>query len=352
MAFADQSLLTAQLRDTSNPSAIAPITPPITPCSDPLILPPLKPDQPDNPRASPGAHQIDMAAVQGATPFQVHLLSLLSNLNQEPSPSYPFPHGSEQHAWLSPFVGEKTPAEAAIERGLLALTGRLGSSAAGGQGTVGDGPGSKEDPKPRGTNLLTPEWTPPVGDADIDHPPCPTCTRGYTSASSSYTTDSPSGAFPSAGSHPLSMSLSTPATQLSSYRSMNPNMSLMPHSILTTPSGASVLTGGPGAASWGTSRIGESGMTAEKELELLKAQVQDIARVCKVSLLSCIPYNGLMNGSGRRYWRLDAKDHCSRRGSGYDRIEGYHQLHGRPTQDLCSRGRAGITRSRNTGVSP
>jgi osomolarity two-component system sensor histidine kinase NIK1 len=28
---------------------------------------------------------------------------------------------------------------------------------------------------------------------------------------------------------------------------------------------------------------GDTGMSAEKELELLKAQVQDIARVCKVS---------------------------------------------------------------------
>jgi osomolarity two-component system sensor histidine kinase NIK1 len=55
--------------------------------------------------------------------------------------------------------------------------------------------------------------------------------------------------------------------------------------ILTTSNGASVLTGGPHAAGWGPrGSVGETGMTAEKELELLKAQVQDIARVCKVSI--------------------------------------------------------------------
>jgi len=83
------------------------------------------------------------------------------------------------------------------------------------------------------------------------------------------------------------MSLSTPPGGIRSSGEIVNLGSNQVRSILTTTSGASVLTGGPSAAHWGIKRgvggaSGESGMSAEKELELLKAQVQDIARVCKV----------------------------------------------------------------------
>jgi osomolarity two-component system sensor histidine kinase NIK1 len=191
-----------------------------------------------------------------ASPFEQHILSVLAACSEQASPSYPFP----DQPTLTPFTGTKTPVQEAIENAIISLGQRTWTA-------------ERHPPNVHSqhvTNMPTPAWTPPV--ADNTPAMCSTCTRPLDSAFQ--TTFS---------SHPLAASLSTPPAQLSSIRPIpgapvNPN----PHSIITTSNGASVLTGGPGAASWGVrGSVGESGMTAEKELELLKAQVQDIARVCK-----------------------------------------------------------------------
>jgi osomolarity two-component system sensor histidine kinase NIK1 len=145
---------------------------------------------------------------EGATPFESHLLDLLSQFSAQPSPSYPFPPEAVLPDFSAPtFHGHKTPAQDSIERAILALGNR--ARIAERAHTVAEPP----------TNLLTPEWTPPVEPEPSSSPrTCPNCAR-------------------------------TDATP-------------------KPPQAASA---------WA-----DSGMSAEKELELLKAQVQDIARVCKV----------------------------------------------------------------------
>ncbi|OCF34070.1 atypical/HisK protein kinase [Kwoniella heveanensis CBS 569] len=216
-------------------------------------------------------------ATEGSTAFQAHTLALLSLISQHPSPAFPFPTNGQDpsgHLTLSHFSGKKTPAEEAIERAIIALGERVWAAEKG-QGIVHQGvkipPGMHQ-----ASDLLTPEWTPPISDPGAHHlaePHCPTCHRPVSETSTPTMFSQPASIY---SSHPLSVSLSTPHTQMRPLASNNLNHS--PHSILTTSSGASVLTGGPGAASWS---VGDSGMSAEKELELLKAQVQDIARVCK-----------------------------------------------------------------------
>ena len=210
----------------------------------------------------------------GANLYEAHILSLLSNISHQPSPSYPFPPEQRPAKQpLAPFSGEKSPAQEAIERAIITLGYRLWNAEK-------DVDGSNGIHFPPGqAPLPTPEWS--DGDAEMDSSPeqevphhqnirCPTCTRPVDGLNTSRSV--PVGSV--FASHPLSSSLSTPpAMATRSHANVNPNA----HSILTTSNGASVLTGGPGAAGWS----GESGMTAEKELELLKAQVQDIARVCK-----------------------------------------------------------------------
>lgn len=65
--------------------------------------------------------------------------------------------------------------------------------------------------------------------------------------------------------------------------------------VLLTPAGGSGAAGGANAGAEGA--VGaferyddESGLSAQDELNLLKAQVQDIARVCKVRMLVSVPY--------------------------------------------------------------
>ncbi len=219
-----------------------------------------------------------------STAFQNHLLSLLSLISQHPSPSFPFPADIEppnpasDASSLSPYEGKKSQAEEAIERAVIALGERVWNA------ERTPSPASKEV-KPEGkpaADLLTPEWTPPPADTQSSTF-CPTCTRPY---SDSLTPKNQPLAFSTASSHPLSVSLSTPAAQLPAMRHITFSNHPMPHNILTTSTGASVLTGGAGAAGWSVrGSVEESGMSAEKELELLKAQVQDIARVCKVRLI-------------------------------------------------------------------
>jgi len=185
-----------------------------------------------------------------ATPFEQHILSLLAAASEQASPSYPFP----DQPTSTPFAGTKSQAQEAIERGIIALGQRTWNA-------------ERHPPNihsQQAAAMPTPAWTPPV--PEHSSAMCPTCTRPLDST------------FQSLSSHPLNASLSTPPTQPSGARPINSN----PHSNATTSNGASAHNGDSGTASWGVrGSIGESGMTAEKELELLKAQVQDIARVCK-----------------------------------------------------------------------
>jgi osomolarity two-component system sensor histidine kinase NIK1 len=178
-----------------------------------------------------------------SSPFEEHILSLLSVISQQPSPAYPFPTSDSPlpttaEIKLEPFAGEKTDAQHAIEKAIISLGGRIRES------ERVPSPHAVQNAlvNPTNASLLTPEWTPPPGDAlEIGTSPptaCPTCARSFSDQS----TPTPS--------NPVREVQSTPAGW-----STNPN----------------------------------GGMSAEKELELLRAQVQDIARVCKVSsLLPCL----------------------------------------------------------------
>nr|XP_018267275.1 atypical/HisK protein kinase [Kwoniella dejecticola CBS 10117]OBR89433.1 atypical/HisK protein kinase [Kwoniella dejecticola CBS 10117] len=223
-------------------------------------------------------------ATEGSTAFQAHTLALLSLISQHPSPAFPFPTNGQDpagHLTLSTFPGKKTPAEEAIERAIIALGERVWATERN-QGVVHQ-PTKLPPGIHQASELLTPEWTPPITNplhvTAGPTPVCPTCARPVTD-------NTPSAVYPQSqnasvyASHPLSVSLSTPDAQMRQLPSSSTGFGhgYNPHSILTTPSGQSVLTGGPGSASWS---VGDSGMSAEKELELLKAQVQDIARVCK-----------------------------------------------------------------------
>lgn len=313
--FADHARTTRFLSlPTSQPllpsSSVSPLTPPITPdVSKSVLALPTSSSLEDecDPLASIMA-STTMSSIPSnlpqhgflapdASPFEAHILALLSSISQPPSPSYPFPDPAIS-AGVSNYVGDKTQAQDLIERAILGLGQRTWNA----ERSVTGGSGFKAplDPTSSGmdsrqvTELPTPDWTPPIFPSSVpvqqgqtvssigSAGACPTCTRPVElEQRQQFTT---SATFPSFSSHPLSASLSTPPAQLSAIRplggsnALNPN----PHSILTTSNGASVLTGGPGAAGWSVrGAVGESGMTAEKELELLKAQVQDIARVCK-----------------------------------------------------------------------
>ncbi|RXK42509.1 atypical/HisK protein kinase [Tremella mesenterica] len=186
-----------------------------------------------------------------ADAFQTHLLALLSQVSQHPSPSYPFPTNepiSNDALSLSPYSGKKTPAEDAIERAVIALGQRVWDAER--------SPLVKADQKPspqktaiHGPDLLTPEWTPPVSDVSASTCiPCPTC------------------------SQPLNGSISTPLA--TGHNGVNRPSPLGIHPMELA------LDSGVHDAGWRDSH-NTTGMSAEKELVLLKAQVQDIARVCK-----------------------------------------------------------------------
>jgi len=195
-----------------------------------------------------------------ASAFEQHILALLSVISQQPSPSYPFPSSDSplpttSEVKLEPFTGKKTEAQQAIETAILSLGDRIkdterGSSPHSIQTTTSN---------PANASLLTPEWTPPPGDAvQLSDSPtaCPTCARPISNDS----TPTPQAQIGDFGSQPLRASFSTPS-----------------RSVRDSP-------GTP--AGWSTNPTERTGgMSAEKELELLRAQVQDIARVCKVSLI-------------------------------------------------------------------
>jgi len=171
--------------------------------------------------------------------FEQHILSLLSVISQPPSPAYPFPTSdsplpTSTEIKLEPFAGEKTDAQYAIEKAIINLGGRVRES----ERVPSPHAAQAGLANPTNASLLTPEWTPPPVDAPVisDSPPtaCPTCARSF-------------------------------------YDQSTPTPSDAVRELQSTPAG------------WSTNLNG--GMSAEKELELLRAQVQDIARVCKVSSL-------------------------------------------------------------------
>lgn len=258
-----------------------PLSPPITPYSPCTSLPSMSAVHPS--RGVP----------PDASPFEAYILDLLSRISQLPSPAYPFPAPAQEgQANTKPgaYNGDKTDAQAAIEQAVLALEERLrkaeqGKSAVGTSGATGQSAAA---------SLPTPDWTPPASETDPAGGFCQTCARPFASQGPPSSLSHPM-LTTALASHPLSASLSTPASHISSMR-QGMQSTHAPHSILTTASGASVLTGGPAAAGWPQrGSISESGMSAEKELELLKAQVQDIARVCKVSQASIRPRDFTQN---------------------------------------------------------
>lgn len=258
-------------------SSLPPLTPPITP-DVPTATLPSTPSCTDSELAAIMATALpgSSAPLPDANPFEQHILSLLSTFAQQPSPSYPFP----DQPTITLFDGPKSQAQESIELAVASLGQRLWAAERAPAATSSP----FRDPQqvlPNQNSILTPAWTPPVTDENGQSTPmCPTCTRPVEPSFQPLVT---SATFPTISSHPLATSLSTPPAQLSAIRPLSStNLNPTPHSIITTSNGASVLTGGPGAASWSVrGAVGESGMTAEKELELLKAQVQDIARVCK-----------------------------------------------------------------------
>ena len=227
----------------------------------------------------------------GGDPFQSYLLGLLSQISQHPSPSFPFPDNGSRTASptntavLTPFSGPKSDAEEAIERAVILLGQRAWDAERVASALKQETMAPAQPTQRPGTALPTPEWTPPIHHdvSTTNVHICPTCAQPFPDLT-------PTGMRPqnTTASLPLSVSLSTPASQFGTNRHASSATSVPPHSILTTQSGASVLTGGPHATGWrGGSNT--SGMSAEKELELLKAQVQDIARVCKVRRRSLFP---------------------------------------------------------------
>ncbi|TYJ56384.1 hypothetical protein B9479_002932 [Cryptococcus floricola] len=216
-------------------------------------------------------------ATEGSTAFQSHILSLLSVISQHPSPDYPFPSkadptsessrqeggsGSKQDN-LSTFPGKKTPAEDAIERAIIALGDRVWTA----ERTQGQLMREirRDVPVQQTTDLPTPDWTPPVPPESSEPPApgpiCPTCARSI-SANHDITSFTPQQI--ASFYHPFTAALSTPPPPLPEQMFFPPNV-LAAYVNATSDNEPS----------------DDSGLSAEKELALLKAQVQDIARVCK-----------------------------------------------------------------------
>lgn len=217
--------------------------------------------QPTSPAPTSAKMAVSSPQYQRTDPsgFEAHILGLLSIISEAPSPSYPFPASvSPPSLPLRPYGGQKTSIEEAIERGILALGERLSQAE-----TPKYSPSPAADtpsllrhpsPSPASTNLLTPEWSTPSGQespAGQLPPVCSSCSREM----------GPDG---------------TPTKASIGQRGILPKIAT---GVTTSESLPSAL---PSATSGGWA--GDSGMSAEKELELLKAQVQDIARVCKVSI--------------------------------------------------------------------
>lgn len=164
--------------------------------------------------------------MEGPSPFEEHILSLLTTLEQNPSLAFqtiPSPSAS------------KTPIQEAIERGVLALAQRAGPP---NNALISPSSSARLVPVNSNNIVITPVRTPPP--LDTHSAVCPSC------------------------SAPIYQPTATPTSPF-----------------------ASLDLSSPRQTSWSNGSAVDTGMSAEKELELLKAQVQDIARVCKVSPPTC-----------------------------------------------------------------
>lgn len=161
---------------------------------------------------------------EGASAFEAHVLSLLSSFERQPSLAYAAPSTTFP----------KTEAQEAIEAALFALA-RRAIPAQQVQVLPSKSNGNGEGP------TLNHFKTPPPIDTAQCSVTCPSCGASVQS---------------------LVVSVATPATSFASL-----DISSSPRPV-------------PNVA-WINAHVNETGMSAEKELELLKAQVQDIARVCK-----------------------------------------------------------------------
>lgn len=204
--------------------------------------------------ATMASSPIGSLAPPDAQPFERHILALLTQILQEPSPSFPFPTGDQIGGTatstpdLPRYDGEKTKAQSAIESAIIALGERAG------------GPERRPSPATATASqgsLMTPDWTPPPVES---YPPSRTA----------------SGASTATSRPPLSSDNSTTPTSFSSTHSS--------YSHRPSERSMSVDQSSKGYG-WGKTASQAGAMTAEKELALLRAQVQDIARVCKVSYI-------------------------------------------------------------------
>lgn len=180
-----------------------------------------------------------------AEPFERHILALLTQFLQQPSPSYPFPTNAVCSSSVAPdlpsFNGQKTKAQTAIENAIISL----GDRAAAGERK----PSPQSGTSISRASLMTPDWTPIES---TDQRPSPQPIRSDQS-------NTPTSRQPSF-SNPVNAS------------DFGNNDSQVARSFADT----SVSAG------WSKSPSQAGHMSAEKELALLRAQVQDIARVCKV----------------------------------------------------------------------
>lgn len=160
---------------------------------------------------------------EGATAFEAHVLSLLSSFERQPTLAYAAPSTTLP----------KTEAQEAIEAALFALARRALPS----QQQIQVQPNTRV----ADSSALIKHKTPPPIDTAQCTVTCPSCGTSVQS--------------------PI-VSVATPSTSFASL-----DISSSPRPV-------------PNVA-WINAHVNETGMSAEKELELLKAQVQDIARVCK-----------------------------------------------------------------------
>lgn len=249
------------------------------------------------------------------TGFEGHLLSLLASINRQSSTSFPFPVvtspgglglPSHTESALPRFAGKKTAAQEAIENGILALGERIRAVE-----RISPSPGTVSSGATAQAALPTPDETPPgdlplnavIAQARLSPNPagpiavptiCPKCLQSSVGETAPGAVSAPARNGPSG-----SPAGAAPGT-------------VMSH-LLGRRSG---LFGVGQSGAWGDIKVRGDEMNAEKELELLKAQVQDIARVCKVSH----PQLGhLADAIGCRDWRLNAEDHRHCGGTVYDR---------------------------------
>lgn len=227
-----------------------------------------------------------------AEPFERHVLALLTQFLQQPSPSFPFPTGDLSGDGnpvvndLPRYDGKRTKTQTAIESAIIALGERASEAS------------RRPSPAtvvPAQASLMTPDWTPPLTDSSFS-------SAGVASATSTDVSRPP--LFSDDSTTPTSYS-STHSSSYAPYAHPGRSMSVSSYSGQQKPYAPSL-----NAAGWGKSPSQAGSMTAEKELALLRAQVQDIARVCKVRCKKR-DYRDqhLADFPGRRDRRLDAKDH-------------------------------------------